>query len=235
VPRPPPAPPRPTDRLYVDRVHLTTAQDYLTQLADEGLPPGGNEPDIEAEWAKIIAGYHTEVTPDTRPWPAVEDVPADREVVPEKEAAVDRTGDETADPPTGGTATAVRPGPATTGVRPLTSATDISGISVGGRADEPSLLDGLDTFGRDLPEDPDEGYTPPPPPPLPQVSKFSVAAVLGIIVGFALLLFPALLPIDRSLVTIIGFVGILTGFVTLVWRLRPGDEEEDDPDDGAVV
>ena len=228
-------PPRPTDRLYVDRVHLTTAQDYLTQLADEGLPPGENEPDIEAEWAKIIAGYHTEVTADTRPWPAVEDVPADREVVPEKEAAVDRTGDETADPPTGGTATAVRPGPATTGVRPLTSATDISGISVGGRADEPSLLDGLDTFGRDLPEDPDEGYTPPPPPPLPQVSKFSVAAVLGIIVGFALLLFPALLPIDRSLVTIIGFVGILTGFVTLVWRLRPGDEEEDDPDDGAVV
>ncbi|GAB2940519.1 hypothetical protein GCM10027280_31260 [Micromonospora polyrhachis] len=228
-------PSRPTDRLYVDRVHLATARDYLTQLADEDLPKGNNEPDIEAEWAKIVAGYHTEVTPDTRPWPAVEDVPATKEVVPDKEVAVDHAGDETGDPPAGGTATAVRPGPATTGVRPLTSATDISGISVGGRADEPSLLDGLDTFGRDLPDDPNEGYTPPPPPPLPQVSKFAVAAVLGIIVGFVLLLFPTLLPIDRSLTTTVGFVGILTGFVTLIWRLRPGDEEEDDPDDGAVV
>jgi hypothetical protein len=223
-------PSRPIDRLYVDRAHLATARDYLTQLADEDLPGGGNEPDIEAEWAKIIAGYHTEVTPDTRPWPAVEDVPAAKEVVPDKDGAVDHAGDET-----GGTTTAVRPGPATTGPRPLTSATDISGISVGSRADEPSLLEGLDTFGRDLPDDPDEGYTPPPPPPLPQVSKFAVAVVLGIVVGFALLLFPTLLPIDRSLTTTIGFVGILTGFVTLIWRLRPGDEEEDDPDDGAVV
>ncbi|MGW0433742.1 DUF308 domain-containing protein [Micromonospora sp. NPDC003197] len=244
-------PPRPTDRLYVDRAHLATARDYLTQLADEDLPKGGNEPDIEAEWAKIVAGYHTDVTPGSRPWPAAEDVPAStkkdvpaakgedrpsaKEAVPDKEGTVDHAGEETADPPTGGTATAVRPGPAATGLRPLTSATDISGISIGGRADEPSLLDGLDTFGRDLPDDPEEGYTPPPPPPLPQVSKFAVAAVLGIIVGFALLLFPTLLPIQRSLTTTIGFVGILTGFVTLIWRLRPGDEEEDDPDDGAVV
>ncbi|GAB3150562.1 hypothetical protein GCM10027290_38320 [Micromonospora sonneratiae] len=225
-------PPRPVDRLYVDRVHLTTARDYLTQLAEEGMPPPppSNEPDIDAEWAKIVAGYDTEVKVDARPWPAAEDVPADQEGVP------DRTPDEATDTPAAPTATAVRPGPATTEVRPLLSATDISGISVGNRADDPSLLDGLDTFGADLPDDPDEGYTPPPPPPLPQVSKFAVTAVLGIIVGFALLLFPNLLPIDRTLVTIIGFLGIITGFVTLIWRLRPGDEEDDDdPDDGAVV
>ena len=59
--------------------------------------------------------------------------------------------------------------------------------------------------------------------------------VLGVVVGFMLFLFPWLLPIDRSAVTLFGFTGILAGFVTLIWRLRPGDEDEDDPDNGAVV
>lgn len=67
------------------------------------------------------------------------------------------------------------------------------------------------------------------------MSKYAVIGVLAITAGFALFLFPWLLPIDRALVTMLGFVGILTGFVTLVWRLRPGDEEDDDPDNGAVV
>ena len=37
------------------------------------------------------------------------------------------------------------------------------------------------------------------------------------------------------MVTLLGFTGILAGFVTLIWRLRPGDEDDHDPDDGAVV
>ena len=40
---------------------------------------------------------------------------------------------------------------------------------------------------------------------------------------------------DRSAVELFGFTGILAGFVTLIWRLRPGDEDDDDPDNGAVV
>jgi hypothetical protein len=119
--------------------------------------------------------------------------------------------------------------------RTLPSATDISGISVSRRPDEPSLLDGLDTFGADLPDDPDEGYTPPPPPPLPSVSKYAVAAVLAILAGLVLLGFPTVLPVEHRLTVLLGFAGILGGFVSLVWRLRPGDDEEDDPDDGAVV
>jgi hypothetical protein len=224
-------PPRPIDRLYVDRTHLATAQDYLTQLADEsGEPrtPAGADPDVDAEWAKIIAGYDTEVGADARPWPAAEDVPPDE--------PADPTGG------TGGGATATRTSPETTGPTPtearrLPSATDISGISVGNRRDrDASLLDGLDTFGADLPDEPEEGYTPPPPPPLPRVSKYAVVGVLAIVAGFVLFLFPSLLPIDRSVATVIGFAGILAGFVTLVWRLRPGDEDDDyDPDDGAVV
>ena len=50
-------PSRPVDRLYVDRSHLRTARDYLTQLADESATDRArdDEPDIEAEWARIVA------------------------------------------------------------------------------------------------------------------------------------------------------------------------------------
>jgi hypothetical protein len=219
-------PARPVDRLYVDRSHLTTARDYLTQLADEVTPepPGRGEPDIDAEWARIVAGFHTTpATGGSRPWPAAEDVDEPRPV----------------DPPGGTTATRSPadegPGPTATDLRRLPFAADLTGVSVErGRVDEPSLLDGLDTFGADLPGDPDEGYVPPPPPPLPRVSKYAVVGVLAVILGFALFLFPSLVPADRAVVTLLGFTGILAGFVTLVWRLRPGDGD-DDPDDGAVV
>ncbi|MEV4657658.1 DUF308 domain-containing protein [Micromonospora sp. NPDC049301] len=218
-------PARPVDRLYVDRSHLTTARDYLTQLADETAPeppPARDEPDIDAEWARIVAGFHTTSTADEHPWPAAEDVD-------------DRDGPAAGPLARSGTDEA---GPTATDVRRLPSATDISGISIGRgtRPDEPSLLDGLDTFGADLPDDEDEeGYTPPPPPPLPRLSKYAVVGALAVIVGFVLFLFPALLPVDRSAVTLFGFTGILAGFVTLIWRLRPGDEDDRDPDDGAVV
>ena len=33
----------------------------------------------------------------------------------------------------------------------------------------------------------------------------------------------------------LGFTAIVSGFGTLCWRLRPGDDDEDDPDDGARV
>jgi hypothetical protein len=226
-------PARPTDRLYVDRSHLATARDYLTQLAEEGpgRAPEGPDPDVEAEWARIVAGYHHSA-PD-RPWPAAEDV----DPAGSPGFGADGTGGPApADDPTG----APRPGPEVTGPPPpggrkLPYAADISGISVGHRTGDGSLLDGLDTFGADLPDGPEDRYIPPPPPPLPRISKFAVVGVLAITFGFALFLFPSLLPVERGLATMIGFTGILAGFVTLIWRLRPGDEEDDDPDDGAVV
>ncbi|MCM0677258.1 DUF308 domain-containing protein [Micromonospora phytophila] len=215
-------PARPVDRLYVDRSHLMTARDYLTQLADETATerPRDDEPDIDAEWARIVAGFHSGPTGGDNPWPAAEDV------------------DDPADTPVTRAGTDETTAPTATDVRRLPYAADISGISVGrSRADEPSLLDGLDTFGNDLPDDEsdDEGYTPPPPPPLPSISKYAVIGVLAIVAGFVLFLFPALFPVDPSVVTLFGFTGILAGFVTLIWRLRPGDEDDRDPDDGAVV
>ncbi|MER5701862.1 DUF308 domain-containing protein [Micromonospora sp. NPDC002296] len=213
-------PSRPVDRLYVDRSHLTTARDYLTQLADETpAEPARNEPDVDAEWARIVAGFHTAPAAGAHPWPAAEDV-----------------DDEPGEPAAGGAGrVGADEGGTATDVRRLPWAADISGVSVGqGRQDEPSLLDGLDTFGADLPDGAEERYTPPPPPPLPRISKYAVAGVLAIIVGFVLFLKPSLLPVDRSVVTLFGFTGILAGFVTLIWRLRPGDSD-DDPDNGARV
>ena len=59
--------------------------------------------------------------------------------------------------------------------------------------------------------------------------------VLSVLLGFVLFLFPDLLPITRDYTTLIGFAAIVTGAVMLVWRLRSGDDDEDDFDDGAVV
>jgi hypothetical protein len=204
-------PARPTDRLFVDSTHVAVAKDHLSRLADEAAPtatprpqpgqPGQRAPqsDVDAEWARIVAGFHTSVDPAAQPWPAAEGVP-------------DRPAPE--------------PPPA------LQSAADITGIDPHNRrrTDQPSLLDGLDTFGADD----GDTYHPPPPPPLPKLSKFTVAAVLALIVGFLLFLFPGALPIGHGLTMVLGFAGVLGGAVTLIWRLRTGDDEED-PDDGAVV
>ncbi|MFF5172025.1 DUF308 domain-containing protein [Micromonospora sp. NPDC000089] len=218
-------PARPVDRLYVDRSHLTTARDYLTQLADEATPePPRDQPDVDAEWERIVAAFHTAPSAGSHPWPDAEDVDDDPDQQPG--AAGGPTAGRGEEPA----------GPTATDVRRLPYAADVSGISIGrARPEEPSLLDGLDTFGADLPDGADEGYTPPPPPPLPRISKYAAVGVLGIVVGFVLFLNPALLPVDPSVVTLLGFTGILAGFVTLIWRLRPGDEDDHDPDDGAVV
>jgi hypothetical protein len=224
-------PARPTDRLYVDRLHLDTAREHLHKLTggagptppaprpDNRVTAGGDQRDVDAEWAKIVAGFHTTVDPTAPPWPAAEGVDPTRAPDP---------------PPEPPRPDGPEPGPGSK----LTSAVDYSGISLNRRrTDEPpSLLDGLDTFGADLDDDGDENerYTPPPPPPLPHISKFAVAGVLGVVLGFVLFLFPSLLPIERNFVTLIGFTAIVGGAVTLVWRLRSGDDD-DDLDDGAVV
>lgn len=221
-------PARPTDRLYVDRAHLDEARAALDKVTDGAGPtpvapraePERSQSTMDAEWSKIIAGFHTTVDPTAAPWPASEGMDATR--APGQ--ATDPTG----------------AGPKPPGGR-LPSATDFSGISLNRRRTdhpdpEPSLLDGLDTFGAgdDEDEDDDERYIPPPPPPLPHISKYAVAGVLGIVLGFVLFLFPWLLPLGRDVVTGIGFTAIVAGAATLVWRLRTGDDD-DDYDDGAVV
>jgi hypothetical protein len=216
-------PARPTDRLYVDRTQLETAREFLHKATGGEHPtpppppadptaepmsrPGATpQAEVDAAWAEIIAGFHT-------------------------------TTDPTAEPPwpaaEGIEEGATKPPP--TPPR-LQSAADFSGITLNRRrTDQPdpsSLLDGLD----ELDDDEDERYVPPPPPPLPRISKYAVMGLLGVVLGFVLFLFPQLLPIDADYVTLLGFAAIVTGAVMLVWRLRAGDDDEDDDfDDGAVV
>jgi hypothetical protein len=225
-------PGRPTDRLYVDRAHLADARATLNRLTggvspippaaprhDERPDAGGSQRDVDAEWAKIIAGFHTAADPTAgTPWPAAEGIDATR-------------APETKPDPTR---------PATGSTTGLPSAADFSGVSLNRRrTDNPAPLDGLDPFAAgavedDDDEDEDDRYIPPPPPPLPHLSKYAIGGILGIILGFVLFLRPTLLPIDTNLVTLIGFAAIIGGAVTLVWRLRSGDDD-DDFDDGAVV
>jgi hypothetical protein len=46
---------------------------------------------------------------------------------------------------------------------------------------------------------------------------------------------PTLLPVSESVAMLAGFAAVVGGFATLVWRLRPGDDDDTDPDDGARV
>jgi hypothetical protein len=212
-------PARPTDRLYADREHLRTAQDYLSQLtaaseqAKVAAPAGREASDADAEpethddeeaWESIIAGYHATVDPTDVPWPEAEDV--------------DTSG-------TGATDRESEPAPRTA----LKRAPDA--------IDQASLLDGLDRFGADLPDDPDddEGYTPPPPPPLPRISAATAGALIALAAGLFLFFWPSLLPLSPTTTLFLAFGAVLGGFVALIWRLRPGDEEDDDPDNGARV
>jgi hypothetical protein len=203
-------PARPIDRLYVDRSHLETARGHLHQVTG-GVPPTppaekAPEPrpqaEVDAEWDKIIAGFHTTVDPDAAPWPESESTPTTTSSEPEPTESGRPLNRRRTDPPP-----------------------------------EPVFYPVLDPFG--FPEsaaddDEDERYVPPPPPPLPHISKYAVSGVLGVIFGFVLFLFPTLIPIDPTFVMVLGFAAIVGGALTLVWRLRSGDDD-DEFDDGAVV
>jgi hypothetical protein len=219
-------PARPTDRLYVDRTQLEIARDYLvkatggepvTQLAPPAPDPT-SQPEIDAEWAKIIAGFDTAPDPTADPpWPEAEGIAPGGDGTAPDSTRPDGTGPE---PPKS-------PG--------LESAIDFSGIQLNRRRTDPMPLEGFDDLAADFDED-DERYVPPPPPPLPHFSKYAVFGVLGVVVGFILILHPALLPVDGDYVTLLGFAAIVSGAVMLVWRLRSGDPDDDDDfDDGAVV
>jgi hypothetical protein len=100
---------------------------------------------------------------------------------------------------------------------------------------QPSLLDGLDTFGAHLPDDTPEKFVPPPPPPWPKVPFAAILAVVSVIFGFVLFFDRGLLPVPSEVGMLLGVAGVLGGAAALIMRLRPGTEEDESGDDGAVV
>jgi hypothetical protein len=219
---------RPTDRLYVDRSHLATARDYLTRLAEEPEQNAGSPP-FESSTREAFSGAARPDSADTRPgatnvddeWAKIVagfDLEPDghRKVWPDAEDLPEGSRSEP-----GTTILPARTGP----------------VSPPRPEPERSLLDGLDTFGADLADpDDEEGYNPPPPPPVPRPSAPTAFAIAGIVLGLIVFLKPTLLPMAESVAMLTGFTAVVGGFATLVWRLRPGDDDDDiDPDQGAKV
>lgn len=177
-----------------------------------GDPDGRSSDQVDAAFAQIVAGY--DATPGEATWPSSEDVadPAGREPV-------------AADPPE-----STPTGPVWPAGGPILNRDP---RAVG--ADDPSLLDGLDTFGADLPDD-DEPFVPPPPPPLPRISAQAILGVVAIIAGLWLFFDTNLLPVGEQASMVLGLVGVIGGAAALIMRLRPGGPDDPDlPDDGAVV
>ncbi|MBV1852525.1 hypothetical protein [Catellatospora tritici] len=165
---------------------------------------------VDAEFARIVAAFDQPVATPT--WPAPEEAP------PSSGGAATGTGLIW---PTGG---------------PMLNRPVLSGDPRAVGPQDPSLLDGLDTFGAGLPDDTPEEFVPPPPPPLPKIPFAAVLSVFAIIFGFVLFFDTSLLPLSEQVNMLLALTGILGGATALVLRLRPGDEDDDLPhDDGAVV
>lgn len=80
-------------------------------------------------------------------------------------------------------------------------------------------------------------FTPPEPPPLPRPKGRTIAALLLILAGIALLARPGLLAVGADLALVLALVLILGGaalLLTGIWRRRGGGDA-DGWDDGAVV
>jgi hypothetical protein len=170
-----------------------------------GDPDGRSSDQVDAAFAQIVAAYDS--APAEATWPSSEDLPAPAPAPADKPV-----------------------GPVWPAGGPILNRDPRAADPQG-----PSLLDGLDTFGADLPDD-DEPFVPPPPPPLPRISFQAIAGVIGILVGLFLFFDPGLLPLGEQASMLLGLVGIIGGAAALIMRLRPGGPDDPDlPDDGAVV
>ncbi|WUS96602.1 hypothetical protein OHA46_07855 [Streptomyces sp. NBC_00708] len=178
----------------------------------------GGPLDEEAVWKAIVAGYGEEPPdpPGARPFRSIEDL------------ALPDDGPLTApDPDKGLGKRPPKPEPD----RPLGSSVVFApGVGAGPRDFEPA---GPDAAGGDD----DEGhFVPPEPPPLPEADVTAKFAWLAVVGGPVLMLLAVLLSWEMTWwLTTVCVGGFLGGFVTLVARMNPDDEGDDDPGRGAVV
>jgi hypothetical protein len=178
--------------------------------------------DEDAAWAAIVAGYGDEPPdpPGAKPFKSVEDLAlleSETNTEPEAPRMIPAGDDEAEDE---------RPASA----RPVGSSVSFA-PGVGPRdyaVAEPAE--------EDFTEDDEGHFVPPEPPPLPDADVTAKFAWLGVLGGPVLLLLAVLLGWEMTWwLTTLGIGGFLGGFVTLVMRMNPGDEEDEDPGRGAVV
>jgi hypothetical protein len=185
------------------------ATDDPDRTPEPARPGPGNEAtpeQVDAEFARIVAGFDTPVATPT--WPATEEQ----------------------------TDTPAPAGPVWPAGGPILNRAALTGDPRAAGPNDPSLLDSLDSFGTGLPDDAPEEFVPPPPPPLPRIPFAAIVAVLSIVFGFVLFFDTRLLPFREQVSMLFALICILGGATALVMRLRPGDDDDDlPPDDGAVV
>jgi hypothetical protein len=93
--------------------------------------------------------------------------------------------------------------------------------------DEPALPQHVENYL-------DEHFVPEPPPPLPRLQAITILAWALIGFGVLAIIFHDSIPVDFSQGSIyIAACAIVSGFATLVYRMR--DNDNDDDGDGAVV
>jgi hypothetical protein len=248
-------PQRPVDRLYVDRAHVATARDHLARLAREEAAAAARAPaadvsrdtrtgpDTTLTGPDSLTGLDALTGRDTLTGP----VPNPRGTGPGLRAS--GAGEPSPEEVDRAFAEIVAGFGATTAPDAVTGRPDgtesTSGLAI--RPDrqrrepeqapeERSLLDALDTFGADLPDDDPGEFVPPEPPPVPRPALPTVLAVIGVVGGLAVFLQPRLLSfLAESLAMFVGFAMVVAGSAALVWRLRPGSDDDHDPDQGARV
>ncbi|MFB7108763.1 hypothetical protein [Streptomyces sp. NPDC056190] len=211
------------------------------QRAEPGVPAGKEDAafDEAAAWAAIVAAYGEEPPdpPGSRPFRSIEDLalPPDPGTPDEKlwkerkdSKGKDAEGDKNdAD----GKGEASKEGPAGRLGGSVSYAPGVGNPGAGPR--DYSLAEPSDDdFDKD-----DEGhFVPPEPPPLPSADPTAKFAWLAVVGGPVLLLLAVLFGWDMTWwLTLLGIGGFLGGFATLVMRMKPGDDDEDDPGRGAVV
>ncbi|MEU1532765.1 hypothetical protein [Streptomyces fagopyri] len=207
-----------------------------------GGPPGDEQSvpfDEDAAWQAIVEGYGEEPKdpPGAKPFKSVE-------------------GLALLGPETNGTSTGRRDGPEQRdkgdrddeggtggpgkkdedGDRPSAAEAPGSSVSFAPGVGGPRDYRAAEPAEEDFDEDDEGHFVPPEPPPLPAADTTAKFAWLAVIGGPIVLLLAVLLGWDMTWwLATVGIGGFLGGFATLVMRMNPDDEDEDDPGRGAVV
>jgi hypothetical protein len=226
---------RPLDRLFVAGDAAARAREvldaHLPELEAEleadaaaaaGPAPADLPPDLDEAWRAIVAGYDQDApgAEDRRgpaaPAAATDDLPED-EPGPGR-----RTLRRAADRPDQPAEGRVDPRPPDSGWADIEARLAAQGMPAGPPDDRE-------------PDDEDH-FVPPPPPPHPRGDAVTRWAWAGVVGGPLLLTLATLLGWNvAGWPAVLGVVGFLAGFGTLVARMGDGPRVDDGPDDGAVV
>ncbi|MEU9299554.1 hypothetical protein [Streptomyces sp. NPDC048269] len=191
-------------------------------MAEHEEQSGGVPPlDEEAAWAAIVAGYGQEPPdpPGSRPFKPIENLLLPEEDVKPLPPEPEPKPEPGPEPPAAlGSSVVFAPGVGLSGPRDHSLA-------------EPQD-DDLTPADRA-----DEGHFVPPEPELPSADTTAKFAWLAVVGGPVLLLLAVLLQWEMTWwLTTLGIGGFLGGFATLVARMAPHDDDDDDyPGRGAVV